>query len=496
MRFTPRRLAAACLAAAALALAACAVNPATGRRQFMLMSESQEISMGRQADAEIVQTYGLYDDPKLAAYVDSVGQRMALLSDRPGLEFTFRVLDSPVINAFALPGGYVYITRGILAHMNDEAELAMVIGHEIGHVTARHGAEQYTKQQLAGLGLGLGSLFVPQVARFGQLAETALGLLFLKYSRDDESQADELGVRYATRAGFDPTEGVSFFHVLDRMSQESGQSLPSWLSTHPAPGDRVQRTAELARAAKEEHPDASRVGAGAHLARVDGVVFGDDPRQGFVEGGLFKHPELRFQIEFPSGWKVQNTPGAVTAGEPRQQAVMQLTMEKSDGLGPHQYATRVATSAGATIAEGSAEDIHGAEAYVALLQVPSDAGSTTPVLAAFVRRKPGGPIYQVVAQAAQGAFRTYRDDFLRSMRSLRDLTDPQALAMEPNRVAVQTIRSRTTLALAVGQATSPVRASVVALLNDLQPESSLAAGSKLKLVRGTYRPPGDVGGGS
>ena len=161
-------------------LLGCTTNPVTGKRELNLLSESQEIALGRDSDPQIVATYGLYDDARLAAYVDSVGQRLAAVSHRPDLKFTFRVLDSPVINAFALPGGYIYVTRGILAHMNDEADLAIVLGHEIGHVTARHGASQYSRSTLASLGLGLGSVLSTQVARFSPLAESALGLLFFK----------------------------------------------------------------------------------------------------------------------------------------------------------------------------------------------------------------------------------------------------------------------------------------------------------------------------
>ena len=301
---------------ALLGVLACAVNPVTGKRQFSLLSESDEIAMGHESDPQIVAAYGVYDDAALAAYVDSLGQRLAKVSHRPNLKYTFRVLDSPVINAFALPGGYIYITRRILAHMNNEAELAIVLGHEIGHVTALHGAQQYTHAQLAGLGLGVGSILSPQVAQFGQLAEQALGLLFLKYGRDDENQADELGVQYATRAGFDSERGVKFFEVLDRQQQEAGETLPGWLSTHPAPADRVAHTRQLSATAVAVG-NRYIVGEEAHKARVDGIVFGDDPRQGFVDGNVFKHPGLKFELHFPAGWKVQNTRRRSSRPSPR-----------------------------------------------------------------------------------------------------------------------------------------------------------------------------------
>jgi predicted Zn-dependent protease len=478
------------LVAAGLVLSialSCARNPVTGQRELSLMSEAQEVSLGRESDPQIVAAYGLYEDAKLQAYVDRVGQKMARISHRPNLKFTFRVLDSPVINAFALPGGYVYVTRGILAHMNNEAELAVVLGHEIGHVTARHGVNQYSRAQLAGLGLGLGSILVPQVAQFGQLAETALGLLFLKYGRDDETQSDELGVQYALQAGYDATAGVRFFEVLDRMSQESGQSLPSWLSTHPNPGDRVARTRQLSQAQRAQFPAATLVAEPAHKQTIDGVVFGEDPRQGFVEGGVFKHPELRFQLAFPSGWTVQNTPAAVMAGEPNNRAVLQLTLEASQGLAPRQYAARVVESAQGTLAEGGAERIGGFDAFVTVIQLPAEGGGTTPVFAAFVQREAGGPIFQIVGQAAQGAFAGSRTAFLTTARSLRTLTDAKALAIQPNKLEVQAVKSRTTLQQAASKAATPVGVPTIALLNNLAADATLQPGFQLKLVRGTYK---------
>jgi predicted Zn-dependent protease len=473
-------------AVAALLAAACAVNPVTGRRQIALVTESQEIAMGAEADPQITAEFGLYDDAKLAAYVDAVGQKLARVSHRPHLQFHFRVLDSPVINAFALPGGYIYVTRGILAHMNNEAELAMVLGHEIGHVTARHGVEQHARQTLFGAGLGLGSLLAPGFARWSQAIQQGLGLLFLKYGRDDENQADDLGVGYSLAAGYDAEAGARFFEVLDRQSQESGQSLPGWLSTHPAPADRVQHTRGLAQQRHPQHPDAKRVAEADHKGRIDAVVFGEDPRQGFTDGHVFKHPQLRFQIDLPHGWQVQNTPSAVLAGSPDERAVLQLTLEKSD-LTPSDYTARLAQQAGAQVVEDAAERIGGAPGHVAVLRVPAEGGGTVDVMLGCVRRDAG--LFRLVGQTAPGAFAAHRDAFLGTIRSLRSLDDPAALRIEPNRVEVETLRSGTTLARAVERAgTLPVQAGTIALLNNLRPDSQLAAGFRLKLVRGAYRP--------
>src|SRR5581483_11744406 len=189
----------------AVTAAACATNPATGQRQLSLMSEDQEISIGRQQDAEVRREMGVYGDRALQQYVSDIGLRLASASERPNLPWQFTLVDVAAINAFALPGGYIYVTRGIMPFLTDEAQLACVLGHEIGHVTARHAAQQYSKSTGAELGVLLGSIFVPEVRPFGSLAESGLGVLMLKYSRDDELQADSLGVRYASRAGWDPS---------------------------------------------------------------------------------------------------------------------------------------------------------------------------------------------------------------------------------------------------------------------------------------------------
>jgi predicted Zn-dependent protease len=172
----------------------CATNPVTQEREFMLLSQSDEIALGRQTDPRILQTYGRYEDPELAEYVGALGRKMGALSHRPELEYSFKVLDSPVVNAFAVPGGYVYLTRGILAYLNDEAELAGVIGHELGHIAARHSAKQYSRAQAAQLGLGLGSILSETFRQYAGLAQIGMSLLFLSFSRENERQADDLGV--------------------------------------------------------------------------------------------------------------------------------------------------------------------------------------------------------------------------------------------------------------------------------------------------------------
>src|SRR5512143_483331 len=208
---------------AGIGASGCAINPATGKNQLMLVSQDQEIAMGRQADTAVVATIGLYPDAAWQAYIQQLGAHLAASTERPDLPWTFRVVDDPAVNAFALPGGFVYVTRGLLSYLTSEAELASVVGHEIGHVTARHTAAEMSKQELIGLGLAVGSMANAQVAKYAGTANQALGILYLKFSRDDESQADQLGLRYMRRANFDPRQMPEVFRMLDRLSAAEGR---------------------------------------------------------------------------------------------------------------------------------------------------------------------------------------------------------------------------------------------------------------------------------
>ncbi|HJO03223.1 MAG TPA: M48 family metallopeptidase, partial [Acidobacteriota bacterium] len=277
------------VAVALLAAAACAVNPVTGRRELMLLSQDQEIQLGRDNDELVVAEYGLYDDPELGEWIAQVGQTMAAASERPELPWTFRVVDDTIVNAFALPGGYIYMTRGILAYMNSEAEAVGVLGHEIGHVTARHGAQRHTSASLAQIGLGAGSVLSSEVRALGGILQTGVGLLFLKFGRDDELQSDQLGVRDAVGAGYDPRRLAAFFRTISAMSDAGGGRLPTWLSTHPAPDNRVERVLAAAEPLVAGRADL-RVARESYWRRIDAIVFGPDPRQGVVVDGAFRHP--------------------------------------------------------------------------------------------------------------------------------------------------------------------------------------------------------------
>ena len=289
----------------------CAVNPVTGKREFMLMSETEELSMGKEAHGQIVAEYGAYSDEAMQKWFTEKGKEMAGVTQRRQLPWTFTVLDSPVINAFAVPGGYVYVTRGILGYFNNEAQFAGVLGHELGHVNARHTAAQYSKSKLANVGLTLGSMVSEDFAQFAQLASLGSSLLFLKFSRDDERQADKLGVEYSSAVGYDAVQMSEFFSTLERLNPGGG-SLPAWQSTHPDPGDRIAATKRMALAYQKNHPTMTfRADRDQYLERINGIVFGDNPLHGYIADGIFYHPEMRFQFPVPKDWTMSNLPTEV-----------------------------------------------------------------------------------------------------------------------------------------------------------------------------------------
>ncbi|RPJ36641.1 MAG: peptidase M48, partial [Deltaproteobacteria bacterium] len=313
-----------------LFLSACATNPVTGRQEFMLLNEQEERQLGAQTDAQIGKQYRVDPDPKMTGYLDPLGQRLAKTSHRAELPFQFKILDSAVVNAFAVPGGYVYLTRGILASLNSEAELVGVLGHEIGHITARHSAQQYSRGQVAQVGLGIGAIIGQVIPIIGgltnSLAQVGVGMLFLSFSRDNERQADSLSVEYASKAGYDGAQLASFFESLERMNPGSDRTgLPSWFSTHPSPEDRLQAVRIQAQEWQRRLGGRDlRVNREEYLKRIEGLSYGEDPRQGYEADGVFYHPELRFQFSVPAKWKMSHTPASVQITSEQKNALILL----------------------------------------------------------------------------------------------------------------------------------------------------------------------------
>lgn len=477
-----RAVRATAILALAVLAAGCATNPATGRREFSLVSADREKQLGREGFPAAVAEYGRYDDARLAAYVDSIGQRLARVSELPDLGWTFTLLDDPAVNAFAMPGGYIFVTRGILAHLNSEAQLAGVLGHEIGHVTARHSARQITQQQLAGLGLGLAGAFSSSFRRYSGLADQALGLLLLKYGRDDETQADELGIRYATAAGFDPREIPATYAMLKRIGERSGGGLPYYLSTHPDPGDREERTGRLAEAAAAGR-QGMIVRAREFLGLLRGLVFGDDPRTGYFEAGRYYHPAFGFELAFPAGWATRNARSEVTAQQPQQRAMMQLSMAPAAGaMSPSEYLAGLARDGRIASATGGAETIGGWPAWVGRVALSSQQGAAPVVLdAAWVRQSPDR-MFQFLGRSAVAGDADEAAIF-QAIRSLRPLADAARATPVPDRVRVQGAPAAGALpALLPRLGPNALGLLDLSILNGVDSTETIAAGTWLKTV--------------
>lgn len=469
------------LLASAAWSAGCATNPATGKKQISFVSRDKELEMGRQSDPAIVAEYGLYGDSALAKYVQYVGMRVAKASHLPDLEWHFRLLDSPVVNAFAIPGGYIYITRGILAYMNSEAQLAGVLGHEIGHITARHTAQQMTQEQIAQVGLIAGTVLVSEFRPYSGIAAQSLGLLFLKYSRDHETQADELGIQYAVRAGYDPREIPATYATLKRIGERQGQSIPSFLSTHPDPGDREVRTQQLAMASVSTTGGKLAILGPEYRAHLEGLVFGDDPRAGYFESNRFYHPGLEFQIILPSGWTYQNTPSALLAASQQVGASMQITLGtvRDSTVTPAEYVDSLAahrTIAGAT---GRPEAFRDYAAWVGTVAMPSEGGAAD-VPAGFVRIRPG-QFLEIIGQAksTQGV-----DQIYQSIRSIAALRDSVKLHAGPDLISIaQAKRSAPFSDVWTDFGHLALGVEDGAILNSTRGTAPVEAGTPLKIVK-------------
>jgi len=457
------------LTALAVTLAGCATNPATGSSELMLVSESQEVQMGRQADQEVIASIGLYPDSAWQRYIQQLGARMAARSERPNLPWTFRVMDDPAVNAFAIPGGFVYVTRGILANLNSEAELASVVGHEIGHITARHTARSMSRQQLAQLGLVVGSIASPTVARYAGLASQAVGLLFLKFSRDDESQADHLGLRYMSRGGFAEREMPRVFEMLSRQSAAAGGShLPQWLETHPDPANRREAMErEIAQLAES----GGTVNHEGYVRRLDGMVFGVNPRDGYFRGAEFLHPDMRFRMTFPGGWKMANTAGAVQGMSAGEDAAIQLTLAREQGADAAARAFLAQTgiqSSGAT--RGA---VNGLTAVGAAFAAQTESGVLRGT-AMFIEH--GGKVFSVIGYAPDASWSANQAAVEGALRSFAPLTDASALNVQPQRMDVITTSQSTTIADLLRQRPSPLSADLLALVNQTEPNTALRPG--------------------
>lgn len=466
----------------------CAVNPVSGKKQFMLMSESQELALGKQSDPSIVAQFGMYQDDELQAFLNTKGQEMAAVSHRPDLPFEFKLLDSPVVNAFAVPGGYVYFTRGIMAHFNNEAQFAGVLGHEIGHVTARHSARQYSRTVLAQVGLIAGMILSPEFAQFGNEASQGMQLLLLKYGRDAESESDKLGVEYSSQVGYDAHEMAGFFATLDRLTGGPEGRLPTFMSTHPDPADRNQKVGQMAGQWQRRHQNQTyEVGRDSYLRMIDGLMYGEDPRQGFVENDNFYHPELKFQYPIPSGWRTANSPQQVQMAPEDGKAVVILqlgqgaSLEAAAQAAAEKYSLQTTASQRRTV-----NGISALEVYADLVQEGQDANGqpaqqVLKTVSYYIQY--GELIYHFIGVSSEQDFASYRGRMLNTMTGFRSLSDPDKLNRQAERLKIQTLDREMTLREAFSRYQQPNdRHEELAILNGMELTTRLPKGTLIKTV--------------
>ena len=465
----------------------CARNPVTGKRQVVFMSEAQEIGMGKEADPQIIQQFGLYEDTALQTFITRKGKEMAAISHRTNLSYEFKVVDSDVVNAFAVPGGYVYFTRGIMAHFNNEAEFAGVLGHEIGHITARHSVAQQRNAILGQLGLIAGIVVAPQLAEFAETASQGLSLLFLKFGRDAERESDQLGVEYSSKIGYDAEQMAGFFNTLDRMRSESGnEELPDFLSTHPNPSDRNKTVNKLAAEWKVKlnliNPAINR---NTYLKRIEGLVYGEDPRGGFLENNFFYHPSLKFQFPVPQNWAYQNTPQRVQIAPKDGKAVVIMTLATGKSL--QEAANAVLQQNSLQVVESREVTVNGLRALAMVAdqqqEQPQQQQQQPSIRTLSYLIQYGQYIYLLIGASSSTDFNNYLPFFTSTMQGFRELTDASKLNRKPIRVRIKTVSQDATLQQAlVNHKVAEKRMKELAVLNGMKLNDRVSKGALIKIV--------------
>ncbi len=462
-------------ALATVVSASCATNPVTGRRELSLVSESQEVQMGREASQNDLKRVGEVPSADALNMVKRIGQSMAAKSERPNLPWEFHVLDDAAVNAFAYPGGFIFVTRGLLTHINSEAELAEVVGHEIGHVTAKHTVAAMSQQQLAQIGLVGASIFSPTIAKYGDLLGTGASLLFLKFGRDDELQADALGFQYSLAQGYDVRESPKVFTMLGRLSSGEGR-VPEWQSTHPDPGNRVQRAEDRLSKTTPAQLANTKVNRESFLRVLDGMMYGENPRNGFFRGQRFLHPDLKFELTFPSGWKMANQPDAVVGVSADNGAQLQLVPGQGT---PAQTLAAFTGQQGITVRQTGQTTINGIAAVQATFDAQTQNGTLNGVATALSHN---GTTYLMLGLVVPQVASTHGPEIDAAMRSFRTLTDASALNVQPRRVTLVTLPQAMTGSQFVSQYPSGIPADEVLLINGIEAATSVPRGTVLKRV--------------
>ena len=466
-------------------MAGCATNPVTGKQDFVLMSEDQEIDIGRQAHQQILKQYRVYEDAALQNYVAELVEKLSAKSHRRHLIFHSTVLDSPEVNAFALPGGYIYITRGIMAYMNSEAELAGVLGHEIGHVTARHGVRQQSASTVAGvLAVIVGAT---TGARGAADATNIAGTALLRgYGREHELEADRLGAEYLAKTGYDPQEMIKVVGILKsqeefdkQLAKEEGREPRRYhglFATHPENDRRLQ---EVIRAADKYLTETTVSSDGRFLELTDGLVLGSGEKDGVLRGNKFYHKDLGITLTFPKDWKIDNLPDRLIASTKIQDAAMQIGVrDLNKRQTPKEF---MQENFGDDLRDGQEVKTASFSGYTAITKGKTPFGTQDTRIAAIFK---GKQVYQFFAAAKDATLlRNYDKDFMATINSLRALKPSEHELAKPRRIKIITAKKGDTFAsLAKKSPLTSHAEEQLRLINGLYPDGEPTPGKPIKIV--------------
>ncbi len=477
----------------ALGLEGCAMNPVTGRPDFVLMTKEGEREIGEEAAKEVEETMGLTDDPKLAAYVEAIGQRLAKHSPRQDVQYHFYVVDMVEPNAFALPGGFVYVSRGLLAVANSEDELAGVVGHEIGHVAARHSVRRISAAApfaiVAGVTGGIVGLVSDTLGDAVAAVPSFAGSVFLApYSRDQEREADGVGVEMMAKAGWDPMGLSEFLHTLERETElmlgEKRQA--SFFDSHPATPERVEDTAKHAKEVVRVASAPIAADHAAFLAKLDGLVVGPHPAGGVFVENLFLQPDLDFAIRFPTGWETHNSRQAVLAADKDQSALalLQLAAEGDDPMiVPRELDKKVE---GNLLEKVERFKVGNLPAARLRLETRTKQGPTVVELTWIAYR---GMVYQIVGASPKDKYEGYHPLFDSVVKSFRPLTASERASIQITKLRVAPARDGETLEQLVSRTGSAYTVEEIAVANGIEATGTLKEGQLVKIAKKEpYRP--------
>ena len=463
-----------------LSLSGCAVNPVTGKQDFVVLSEEQEIQMGREYNAQILRQYQIYEDEKIQNYVQSIGESLAKKSHRPNLIYRFTVLDSPEINAFALPGGYIYINRGLMAYMSSEEELAAVLGHEIGHVTARHSVRQYSQAQL--MGVLSAAIEINSGRTAGDLANLASGALLSGYGREMELEADDLGAQYIYQDGYSPQGMYDVLAVLKdqeiyskKVAKQRGiepRNYHGVFASHPSNDKRLQ---EILDNVSQNFVKGTNKSKSNYLAMIEGMVFGDSQQAGVTRGNEFFHGPLNLYLSSPENWEIINNANSLIFNAPFGEATLQVTLEDLNFVeSPEEYLKRF-------VRNTTDEEVLMIDGLSGFTAKTYRSGRTTRMAVIFKDDK----AYQFIAylKDRDGDFSSYDLQFMNIIKSLRSLTEKELKYSQPLRIKTYKVRQGETYESIASTSSITLNAEdQLRLLNGDYPDKELAVGRVIKIV--------------